>query len=145
MSPPGRTFVRAYSPSDGTGGHGLGLSICFSNIRDHGGTINVRRLVWEGKTRLPLEYPEVKNARTQKIKLWTILLIVDDELGMRQVLTHLFQREGHVGALLRIMDASALEQLREQAPDRIISDIRMPDMSGVDLLRAARALDADVK
>jgi CheY-like chemotaxis protein len=24
------------------------------------------------------------------------LLIVDDELGMRQFLTHLFQREGHV-------------------------------------------------
>ena len=29
------------------------------------------------------------------------LLIVDDELGMRQFLTHLFQREGHMCASLK--------------------------------------------
>jgi len=65
------------------------------------------------------------------------LLIVDDELGMRQFLTHLFQREGHV---VRVAGngRDAIEQLRQQAPDLIISDIRMPDMSGVDLLREAR-------
>ena len=72
------------------------------------------------------------------------LLIVDDELGMRQFLTHLFQREGHV---VRVAENGrvALEQLREQTPDLIISDIRMPDMSGVDLLREARALNSDVE
>ena len=65
------------------------------------------------------------------------LLIVDDELGMRQFLTHLFQREGHV---VRVAENGheALAQLQQQAPDVIISDIRMPDMGGVDLLRAAR-------
>jgi two-component system response regulator PilR (NtrC family) len=65
------------------------------------------------------------------------LLVVDDELGMRQFLTHLLQREGHV---VRVAEngREALELLREQAPDLIISDIRMPDMDGVDLLRAAR-------
>jgi two-component system response regulator PilR (NtrC family) len=65
------------------------------------------------------------------------LLVVDDELGMRQFLTHLLQREGHV---VRVAEngREALELLREQAPDLIISDIRMPDMDGVNLLRAAR-------
>ena len=57
------------------------------------------------------------------------LLIVDDELGLRQFLTHLFQREGH---LVRVAENGrvALEQIQELAPDLIISDIRMPDMSG---------------
>ncbi len=72
------------------------------------------------------------------------LLIVDDELGMRQFLTHLLQREGHV---VRVAEngQDALAQLQQQAPDLIISDIRMPDMSGVDLLRAAKDLLPDVE
>src|SRR5215475_11365316 len=72
------------------------------------------------------------------------LLIVDDELGMRQFLTHLFQREGH---LVRVAENGrvALGQIKELAPDLIISDIRMPDMGGVDLLRSARELLPDVE
>src|SRR5215510_5560861 len=72
------------------------------------------------------------------------LLIVDDELGMRQFLTHLLQREGHV---VRVAENGhdALAQLQQQAPDLIISDIRMPDMSGVDLLRAAKELLPEVE
>ena len=72
------------------------------------------------------------------------LLIVDDELGMRQFLTHLLQREGHV---VRVAENGrvALAQLQQQAPDLIISDIRMPDMSGVDLLREVRALLPEVE
>ena len=72
------------------------------------------------------------------------LLIVDDELGMRQFLTHLLQREGHTVRLAE-NGAEALAQLREQAPDLIISDIRMPDMNGVDLLRAAKEMLPDVE
>ena len=72
------------------------------------------------------------------------LLIVDDELGMRQFLTHLLQREGHV---VRVAENghAALAQLQQQAPDLIISDIRMPDMNGVDLLRAAKELHPEVE
>jgi two-component system response regulator PilR (NtrC family) len=72
------------------------------------------------------------------------LLIVDDELGMRQFLTHLFQREGHV---VRVAESGrvALELLHQQAPDLVISDIRMPDMSGVELLRTARGFLPDVE
>ena len=72
------------------------------------------------------------------------LLIVDDELGMRQFLTHLFQREGHVVSVAE-NGRAALEQIRQQPPDVIISDIRMPDMGGVDLLRAARELLPEVE
>jgi two-component system response regulator PilR (NtrC family) len=71
------------------------------------------------------------------------ILIVDDELGMRQFLTLLFQKEGH-----RIRTAEsgrqALTALRERTADLIISDLKMPDMDGIELLREARSLLADV-
>src|SRR5215203_4672996 len=72
------------------------------------------------------------------------LLIVDDELGMRQFLTHLFQREGHV---VRVAGngKDALALLHQEPPDLIISDIRMPDMNGVDLLRTVKGFLPDVE
>jgi two-component system response regulator PilR (NtrC family) len=65
------------------------------------------------------------------------LLIVDDELGMRQFLTHLFQREGHK---VRVAESGtiAMSLLRQEPSDLIISDIKMPDMDGVELLKMAR-------
>lgn len=65
------------------------------------------------------------------------LLIVDDELGMRQFLTHLFQREGHE-VRVAASGGEALEMLKAEPADLIISDVRMPDINGIELLRAVR-------
>ena len=72
------------------------------------------------------------------------LLIVDDELSMRQFLTHLFQRDGHS---IRVAEngRAAMSLLREQPADVIISDVKMPDMGGIELLRAARELQPKVE
>src|SRR2546421_5828616 len=72
------------------------------------------------------------------------LLIVDDELSMRQFLTHLFQRDGHS---IRVAEngRKAMALLRSQPADVIISDVKMPDMGGIELLRAARELHPDVE
>jgi two-component system response regulator PilR (NtrC family) len=72
------------------------------------------------------------------------LLIVDDELGMRQFLTHLFQREGHQ---VRVAEngARAMDLLRQEPADLIVSDVKMPDMGGIQLLRAARELLPDLE
>ena len=66
------------------------------------------------------------------------LLVVDDELGMRQFLTHLLQREGHT---VRVAETGqqAMTLLQQQPADLMLSDVRMPDMTGIELLRAARA------
>src|SRR5678816_1445182 len=72
------------------------------------------------------------------------LLIVDDELGMRQFLTHLFEREGHT-----VRSAGngreAMEQLRAAPADLIVSDVRMPDMDGIELLREAREMFPEIE
>ena len=72
------------------------------------------------------------------------LLIVDDELSMRQFLTHLFQRDGHA---VRVAEngRKAMDMLRQQPADIIISDVKMPDMGGIELLRAARELNPTVE
>src|SRR5215210_6454189 len=71
------------------------------------------------------------------------LLVVDDEQGMRQLLTIVFGREGH-----QVRSAEnglrALELLRSTPVDLIISDVKMPDMGGIELLKAARELLPDV-
>jgi two-component system response regulator PilR (NtrC family) len=72
------------------------------------------------------------------------ILIVDDELSMRQFLTHLFQHEGHT---VRVAEngRAAVTRLREQPADVVISDVKMPDMGGIELLRAARELQPEVE
>jgi two-component system response regulator PilR (NtrC family) len=71
------------------------------------------------------------------------ILVVDDEQGMRQLLSLVFGRAGH-----RVRAAEngrrALELLREESADLIVSDVRMPDMGGIDLLREARQLLPEV-
>jgi two-component system response regulator PilR (NtrC family) len=71
------------------------------------------------------------------------LLVVDDEQGMRQLLSLVFGRGGHK---VRAAENGrrALELLREQPADLIVSDVKMPDMGGIELLRGARQLLPDV-
>ena len=71
------------------------------------------------------------------------LLIVDDEQGMRQLLSLVFGRAGHK---VRAAESGrrALEMLREEPADLIISDVKMPDMDGIQLLRAVREFLPDV-
>ena len=67
------------------------------------------------------------------------IIIVDDDREMRQSLEHLLERSGwevHAFGDVR----SALARLGDLAVDVILSDVRMPGMSGLDLLGA---LDKD--
>src|SRR5258705_13633342 len=72
------------------------------------------------------------------------LLVVDDELGMRQFLTNLFKREGHT---VRAAEngSEPMELWRAAPADLIVSDVRMPDMNGIELLRAARELLPEIE
>src|SRR5919199_1443214 len=72
------------------------------------------------------------------------LLIVDDEPGMRQLLTHVFGRGA--GHALRAAEngTKALELLRQAPADLVISDVKMPDMNGIELLRRVREFLPDV-
>ena len=65
------------------------------------------------------------------------VLIADDEKGYREVLRVIFEDQGH-SVSTATNGRSALELLKERPCDVVISDVRMPDMDGIEFLRAAR-------
>ena len=71
------------------------------------------------------------------------LLIVDDEAGYREVLQAIFAAEGYDVAAVN-NGLAALAHLKKSRVDLIVSDVRMPDMDGIGLLRAAKEIDADI-
>jgi len=66
------------------------------------------------------------------------VLVVDDSLTVRKITGRMLEREGYQVATAKD-GADALEQLAENVPDIILSDIEMPRMDGFDLVRNLRA------
>ena len=71
------------------------------------------------------------------------VLIVDDESGILQTLEILLRAEGFAPHVAQGGKA-ALEKLQTLSPDIVLSDVRMPQVTGVEVLAAAKAKDPDV-
>ncbi len=71
------------------------------------------------------------------------ILVVDDEPSMRELLDIVLRREGH--EVFTASNGKAAVEILEREPiDLLVSDIKMPDMSGVEVLKAAKLLDPDI-
>lgn len=72
------------------------------------------------------------------------ILVVDDDRGMRSFLVMILRDRGY-----RVEEAAgaiqALEQLRRIDFDLVVTDLRMPGMSGVDLIKAGRESKPDLR
>jgi two-component system response regulator PilR (NtrC family) len=71
------------------------------------------------------------------------ILVVDDEPGIRIMLSAALKREGHV-VQLATDGPSALALLDAEPVDLIVTDIRMPGMTGIELLDAAKRIDPNL-
>ena len=69
------------------------------------------------------------------------VLVVDDESGILDTLRILLRNEGFEVTTAQGGKAG-LEQIRSGTHDIILSDVRMPQVSGLDILSAAREQDA---
>ena len=87
----------------------------------------------------PLDAPAPVRADTRLPRV----LVVDDERSMRELLSIVLRREGY-DVLLAEDGRTALGLLERESIDVLISDIKMPDMSGVDVLRAAKKIDPHI-
>ena len=133
---------------EGTG-TGLGLSICYGIAHDHGGRIAVHSVPGNGATftltlprdartrqrSTPSPMPIPQEAREPGDAL--SVLLIDDEEGLRRAVVSFLKRRGmHIIAVEDGGDA--LRVLRRERFDVIVSDVRMPGMSGGEFLERLR-------
>lgn len=71
------------------------------------------------------------------------ILIVDDFATMRKVIRNLLKQVGYENIVEAEDGAIALRTMKSQKVDFVISDWNMPNMSGLELLKAVRA-DSDL-
>ena len=138
------------APSRNFGGLGLGLAIVRHIVHLHGGRADAHSDgVGKGATLrvvLPLlavspdEPPSFRGRRAEDVSLDGIRVIaVENEPDTRNLLGQLLRQWG---ADVRTAGSAreAMEQLIENPPDVLVSDIGLPDQDGYTLIRQLRAL-----
>jgi two-component system NtrC family response regulator len=71
------------------------------------------------------------------------ILIVDDETAQRELVGGFLKKQGHE-VLLAGSGAEALGQVKDTRVDLVISDFKMPGMSGLELLRNVKAVNPEI-
>ena len=70
------------------------------------------------------------------------ILVVDDEMSMRELLQLMLDKEGYQ-VTLAASGEEALKVLENNTFDLVITDIRMQDIDGIDVLKKAKALSPE--
>lgn len=71
------------------------------------------------------------------------ILVVDDEPGPREVLREILYADYQV--VTAESGYAALQTLKTSPPDLVLLDLKMPDMNGLDLLKAIKETDATIE
>jgi signal transduction histidine kinase/ActR/RegA family two-component response regulator len=123
-------------------GSGLGLSICHGIVTDHGGRIVVRNVAGSGAEFL-VEIPLVAAEESATAAAAAVeppapqgraarILVVDDEVSVRQLVERILQPEGHTVDTLGDGRA-AYSRILDGRYDLMLLDVRMPLMSGLEV------------
>ncbi|MFT7235986.1 MAG: signal transduction histidine kinase/ligand-binding sensor domain-containing protein [Cyclobacteriaceae bacterium] len=152
--------------SSEVGGTGIGLSLCSSLVKAHGGTIEAEKK--ERGIKFSVTLPILKSAYENRMDVRflknqtdqeedhlayienkdqdsvivadineKIMVIADDHHGIAEYLCSIFQQDFNV--LVANDGAEALSMINKVIPDIVIADVMMPKMLGTELCKAIRS------
>lgn len=127
-------------------GIGLGLSIVYRIIKEHGGAIMVESVPGETtfKIYLPFVQCYIKDDQTGQ-KVYNIL-IVEDEIEMLNFLRDLLESQGYnLLCLSDPLDAYNLDGETIDEIDLLITDIMMPRINGKELIRHLKTIKPEIR
>lgn len=148
-----RIFDPFFTTKEAGAGTGLGLSICHDIARKHGGSLSLSPST-PGTARFTLRLPRVTTARQAGEPVPTAascewrppvaaggkslprLLIVDDETNVLEIMCMFLEAAFEIVATTD--PGSALETLRTEPFAGVITDMRMPKISGLDVLKVVK-------
>ncbi len=143
-------------------GSGLGLSVCLGIVRHHGGNITVKSELGRGATFLiqipeahgdarlmtsspPLQEMQVRGSSLATHGLTTAaklrVLVVDDEESVRVLMIEFLRQCFKCTVDSAHNGARGLELAKAASYDLILSDVRMPEMNGMEMFRSLNLLD----
>jgi len=148
-----KIFESFYTTKEDGRGTGLGLSITRSIVEEMKGTIEVysspgkgttftiNLRPWEESEKL-LSYDEgsVKNFSASGLKV----LVADDEVDIREILRVYLEGAG-ISVEESESGEEALDMFKKEKFDIVFTDLKMPGMSGEELLRKVREINDDVR
>jgi CheY-like chemotaxis protein/nitrogen-specific signal transduction histidine kinase len=130
-----RKVFDPFFTTKGVKGNGLGMSVAYGIVTRHKGDLEVESELGKGTT-VKVTLPINLNVPCQEIETPVLpqrktgqFLIIDDEAPIRDLLAELLSSQGHV-VFTAPSGKEGLEIFQNQAPDLVITDLGMPQMSG---------------
>jgi signal transduction histidine kinase/ActR/RegA family two-component response regulator len=136
-----------------TPGTGLGLSVSYGIVKSHGGAFEVSSEPGKGTTmliRLPVVVTQevaaaLAEAEREPADLPNLrVLLADDDRSIGQSLKRLLEQIGH-SVTVQTDGKSALDAYKAGDFDIVLSDLAMPGIDGLTLLRELRVYDPEAR
>ncbi len=150
---PKNILSRIFDPffsTKGVNGNGIGLSVSYKIIKDHGGSIEVEskeNLGTKFIISLPMHLEEVIDISTkneEKDEKYYKILVVDDKIQVAMATGEIIKSIGKEADIC-YSGKEALQKLEDEKYDLVISDLAMPNLNGIELAKKVKDKYPDIK